>query len=74
MSEKPELDKVVMTFYQDDEDSAGGSQTLTIQSDDAGAGKYFVIATERWSIDSPEDLTALFSRLRAVFTDEEWGA
>lgn len=73
MSEKPQLEKAVLTFYQSDEAAAGAYQVLTIASDDAGGGKYFVISTERWSIDSLEDFTALFDRMRASFTAQEWG-
>lgn len=73
MSEKPQLETAVLTFYQDDEAKAGAYQILTIRSDNAGGGKYFVIGTERWSIDNLEDLTALFDRMRAAFTATEWG-
>jgi hypothetical protein len=72
MSQKPELDVATFTFYQDDE-NGGDVQTLKVKTDDAGGGKYFVIETERWSIDNEADLLAMLARVRAAFTNEEWG-
>jgi hypothetical protein len=49
-----------------------GDLILTVKVEDAGAGKFFAITTERWTFDKPEDLLAVIQRVRSKFSDEEW--
>ncbi len=42
--------------------NANKDQSLEIESQDAGAGAYFVIKTERWAFDSIEELTSTLKR------------
>lgn len=54
--------KVTMTtasaeYLQEGDDCSNGAiQSLHINTEDAGAGTYFVIKTERWAFDSIEEL------------------
>tara|TARA_Y100000310_G_C20597004_1_gene771032 strand:+ start:712 stop:1029 length:318 start_codon:yes stop_codon:yes gene_type:complete len=58
------LSEVKMIFSQE-EDTAGRAnelgQDLIIKMIDSGGGHYFVIETERWAIDKPEDLAKLLA-------------
>ncbi len=42
-------------------DDKGGLQQLKVSTEDAGGGFYFVIETERWAIDSLEQLTEILT-------------
>lgn len=53
------VDKVAVEYTQDADDTSNGIQTLDISTDDAGAGKYFVIKTERWAFDSIEEFISI---------------
>lgn len=71
---KPELYGGNFTFTQDaDSCSDAGTQELGVSVEDAGGGKYLVIKTDRWAIDSVADLTAMLERIVALW-GEEWGA
>jgi hypothetical protein len=72
MSQKPELWNATFEFEQGDENHSSDN-TLKISTDDQGGGKYFVIETQRWAFDDIAELTAMLARVRAAFTDEEWG-
>lgn len=50
------VEKVTVEYTQEADDVSGGIQTLTVTTDDGGAGKYFVISTDRWAFDNLEDL------------------
>lgn len=39
-------------------------QSIRITADDAGAGFYFVIETERWAINNPEDILELIGEVK----------
>jgi len=43
-------------YMQVDDKHSDDFQKLTISTDDNGAGAYIVISTERWGIDSIDDL------------------
>jgi len=71
---KPELFGGTLTFTQEgDSCSVKDLQQLEVAVEDAGGGKYMVIKTDRWAIDSVADLTALLSRVKQVWA-EEWDA
>lgn len=46
-------------IYEQPSDLSDDTQTIKISTADNGAGKYFVIKTDRWAIDKPEELVKL---------------
>lgn len=52
------LSSVSAEYIQDADDSSSNAdiQSLQINTEDAGAGVYFVIKTERWAFDSIQEL------------------
>lgn len=54
----PKLEQLKATYTQPD-DLSCNYQELTIFTDDAGGGKYFVIQTERWAFDNVDELIDL---------------
>jgi hypothetical protein len=63
------IESASFEFFDDE-----GDLQLTVKVEDEGGGKFFVIKTERWTFDKPEDLIAVIERVRARFHDEEWDA
>jgi hypothetical protein len=61
-----DLHQLTMIFSQqaDDLDDAGVDQHIEITTQDAGAGFYYVIKTERWAFDSVEELQELVNRFK----------
>jgi hypothetical protein len=63
------LSSIKLTLKQD-EDCCGrvdtSEQSLEIETMDGGGGAYLVISTERWALDSDEDIDAFASRLKEV--------
>lgn len=56
---EPKIFQASVTFVQDSDSGDPGefrSQELRIEIDDAGGGPYFVISTERWAFDRPDDI------------------
>jgi hypothetical protein len=54
---KPKIEELTATYSQmADGNSIDSQQLLVISSEDAGAGKYFVIKTERWAFDNIQEL------------------
>lgn len=54
---KPKIETITATYSQDaDSNSNNMIQILDVSSEDAGAGNYFVIKTDRWAFDSIEEL------------------
>ena len=71
---KPELFGGTFTFTQDaDSCSVGDGQQLEVTVEDAGGGKYLVIKTDRWAVDSVADFTALLDRIVKLW-GKEWDA
>lgn len=55
-----EISEVSATYTQDmDSCEEGMCQILTIKTQDAGAGKYYVIETKRWAVENIEELTEI---------------
>lgn len=69
-SPAPKIGAVRTIFTQDGDDSDATPQTLTVEATDAGGGHFLSLSTERWSIDSPEDLEALLRRVLALVEPE----
>lgn len=61
------LCKAQVTLTQPDDDHGAGldDQYLTIKVEDAGAGPYIVIETNRWAVDL-EEIPALIERLNNI--------
>jgi len=65
------ISDISITFTQEADscdENSNGYQFLKITTEDAGAGTYFVIETQRWAVDNLEDLTVLLkdAMLRAT--------
>jgi hypothetical protein len=66
------LDKVTFEFTQEEHcmsNKMGGTETLTIECmSDMGIsdtdGAFFVLKTEQWAIDEPEELVALIEKVK----------
>lgn len=46
--------------------SAGDPQILSIQTVDCGAGSYVILETDRWAVDSEEEINELADKLKAA--------
>lgn len=66
------LESATFTFTQP-EDCCGRIneefQDLTIHTEDGGGGKYLVLSTERWAIDSIKDLECIFEKLYKILKE-----
>jgi hypothetical protein len=72
MENKVKLDKITFEFIQEEHcmsNERDGFETLTIEcisdmgiSDSDGA--FYVLKTEQWAIDGPEDLIALLDKVK----------
>ena len=61
------LEEVTERYFQASDDCAVGDlgQTLTLQTQDGGAGPYLVIETTRWALDYDE-IDAFAARCKAL--------
>lgn len=62
MASKAEIFEGMLLYTQDEDscDETGiGSQNLEVRTHDAGAGKYLVIQTQRWAMDSIDELVEI---------------
>ena len=55
-----------VTYQQDSDSCSDGVQTITIILRDAGGGDYYVIETEEWAIDTPEEFLELFKHIKGA--------
>lgn len=69
----PELYEGSMVFSQEADSMAEADQAITIRAQNAGAGMFFVIETERWAFDRIEDLVALLEKAEAAFMASQAG-
>jgi hypothetical protein len=63
MTERIALGRVHFEFTQDG-DCCGpvdDVQQINIEIEDGGGGKYLVLSTERWAVDSPKELEKLLT-------------
>jgi hypothetical protein len=59
----------IKVIFEQDSDSCDPNdtgQTIEIQSEDAGSGKYLVISTNRWAIDNDQELIECLTKARGV--------
>jgi hypothetical protein len=63
-----DLHQLTMIFSQqaDDLDNAGVNQHIEITTQDAGAGFYYVIKTERWAFDNVYQMKALIEKFQSI--------
>jgi hypothetical protein len=57
--DKPYIERVTVTYSQDNELQSGVTDSLTISTEDQGAGAYLVLKTKRWAVDKIDDLIRL---------------
>lgn len=55
-----------VTYTQDADNCSTGVQEITISLRDAGGGDYYVIATDEWAIDTPEEFLELFKHIKGA--------
>ena len=63
------VEQVSIKFFQpkdDLEQSENDVQSITISTEDAGAGIYYIISTERWAISDIEELTQLLEAFEKI--------
>lgn len=60
-----------MKFTQTGDNMSDYEQWLDVSTEDGGAGKYFVIRTERWAFDTIEELVGLLERVKKALEVEE---
>jgi hypothetical protein len=70
-NENPKLEKATFEFSQEGNCVDGGMEELTIRCEsslgvDNDEGCFYVLETERWSIDSAKDLQKLFDRISSI--------
>jgi len=59
----PYLYSADFVFTQEpDFNDGGGEQELRVQMQTAGAGPFLVLQTQRWAVDTPEELYAVLKR------------
>jgi len=68
---KPLLEEATFKFSQDGNCVDGGDEFLEIRCDsslgiDRDESCFFILKTEQWSVDSTEELQALFDRIKKV--------
>lgn len=68
---KPLLENVTFQFSQDGNCVDGGDEFLEIRCDsslgiDRDKDCFFILKTERWAVDSADDLQELFNRIKKV--------
>ena len=68
---KPELSEMRVSYTQDT-DCCDSSlcQLLTIKTEDGGGGTFFVIETERWAFDDPQELIDLLTDFKRRFKND----
>jgi hypothetical protein len=72
MEERVNLDSVTFKFSQTENccsDEQDGVETLTVKCESSlgitnDGGCFFVLKTEQWAIDGPEDLAALLEKIK----------
>ena len=70
---KPLLENATFNFSQDGNCVDGGDEFLEIRCDsslglDRDKSCFFILKTEQWTVDSPEDLQVLFDRIKKVIS------
>jgi len=65
------LEAVTCEFSQESDScqSDRTGQDITVQIEDGGGGPYIVIKTERWAVDTPEDIAELCREVLALMPE-----
>lgn len=61
------IDKVTYEFSQNGDscqDNVDNAQSIKIETENAGAGDYYVISTERWAFDDIKSLVKLIRKIK----------
>jgi hypothetical protein len=59
---KATIQKITIEYNQDGDSVLDGlDQTLEISTEDAGSGHYYVIKSDRWAFDSPDELIKILN-------------
>ena len=61
---KPELFDGMLQYTQDEDScdvTGAGIQAIKVSAHDAGGGKFLVIETQRWALDSIDELTEVLN-------------
>jgi len=60
---KAEVEEMSITYIQDADscDTSNDNQQLQVFTEDGGGGKYLVFKTERWAIDSIDELIEILN-------------
>ena len=59
---KPTIQKLTIEYTQDGDSMLDSiEQTLEISTEDAGSGHYYVIKSDRWAFDSPDELIKILN-------------
>jgi hypothetical protein len=58
---KVEVEEMSVTYSQEYDESSQDWQSLTVFTNDNGAGKYIVFETERWAIDNIDELIEILN-------------
>lgn len=66
----PELLELTATFTQDADSNSSEPQAIKVSLEDAGGGFFLAISTERWAIDSTDELVALLKRVESMGKQE----
>ncbi len=61
---KFEVEDVTITYVQECDESSQDFQSLKIFTSDNGTGKYIVFETERWAIDSIDELIEILNNFK----------
>lgn len=62
----------VYTQLADEADESGnGDQMFTISTEDAGAGIYYVVSTQRWAIDEIDDLIHILQDFKSKLGNQK---
>jgi hypothetical protein len=56
LPEGVQVDTFELNYTQESDVHSDEMQTLSLSYEDAGAGNYFVLKTDRWAFDSVQDL------------------
>jgi len=72
---KPLLEEATFKFSQDGNCVDGGDEFLEIRCDsslgidrDEGKSTFFILKTERWAVDSADELQELFNRIKKIIS------
>ena len=59
---KATIQKITIEYNQEGDSVLDGlDQTLEISTEDAGSGHYYVIKSDRWAFDSPDELIKILN-------------